>query len=172
MYIGHFAAGLAIQSRFRVVPLWILLIGIAFLDILFSIFIVFGIERISTKGFDFIDWSHSLVMSLVLSIGLALLFYKKGSKYMLAIGMAIFSHFVLDFISHAPDLALYPYSSIHMGLGLILSKWGWWIELGISFTLCAFYFQQFLPIRNLSIYAVSIALLLLSLHITRKILGL
>ena len=41
--------------------------------------------------------------------------YPRGS---VLVGGLVFSHWVLDAISHRPDLPLYPGSSVHVGLGL------------------------------------------------------
>jgi len=72
MYAGHFAAGLALKARTPEAPTWGLLTGVALLDILFGPFVLAGIERVSvtptvSPGFslDYIDWSHSLMMSIV-----------------------------------------------------------------------------------------------------------
>jgi hypothetical protein len=72
MYAGHLAAGLALKGRVPKAPTWGLLVGVGLLDLLFGPFLVEGIERATmtlgqTPGFslDYIDWSHSLVMSLV-----------------------------------------------------------------------------------------------------------
>jgi len=64
--------GLAIKANQPQAPTWALLLGVGFLDVLFGIFVMLGIERVTvtpgiSPGFslDFIDWSHSLAMSLV-----------------------------------------------------------------------------------------------------------
>jgi hypothetical protein len=72
VYAGHYPAGLAIKASQPQAPTWALLLGVGYLDVLFGIFVMLGIERVTltpgvSPGFslDFIDWSHSLVMSLV-----------------------------------------------------------------------------------------------------------
>lgn len=54
---------------------------------------------------DYIDWSHSLVMSVVWSIVFAAAFARYGRRVMVALGFAVFSHFLLDVPMHPPDLA-------------------------------------------------------------------
>ena len=47
MYAGHFAAGMALKARVPRAPTWGLLVGVALLDLLFGLFVLFGIERAS-----------------------------------------------------------------------------------------------------------------------------
>jgi hypothetical protein len=134
MYAGHFAAGLAIKGHTAAAPTWGLLVGVGLLDILFGPFVLLGIERASvtpgvSPGFslDYIDWSHSLAMSIVWSIAYAACFVGYGRRVATAMGVAVFSHFLLDWPMHPPDLALWPGSTVHLGLGLWRSlPTGWW----------------------------------------------
>src|SRR5229473_721683 len=120
MYAGHFAAGLAIKGRVPRAPSLALLFGVAFLDILFGPFVLAGIERATitpeiTPGFslDYIDWSHSLAMAVIWSTLFGALFVRRGRTVAIVIGVAVFSHFVLDLVVHPADLALWPNLSIH-----------------------------------------------------------
>ncbi len=56
--------------------------------------------------------------------------YRVGA---LAVGVAVLSHWLLDFITHRPDLPLYP-GGARVGLGLWNSLWG---TLGVELTLFA-----------------------------------
>ena len=47
MYVGHFAAGLALKATEPKAPTWGLLLGVGFMDILFGPFVLLGIERAS-----------------------------------------------------------------------------------------------------------------------------
>lgn len=139
MYAGHLAAGLALKGRFPQAPTGILLVGGVALDLLFGPLLLLGVERASitagvAPGFtlDHIDWSHSLLMALVWSAAYGALFARRGRVVAAAAGCAVFSHFVLDAVMHPPDLALWPGSAVHLGLGLWRSMpTGWWfVELG------------------------------------------
>lgn len=151
MYAGHFAAGLALKAKEPQAPLWGILVGVGLLDLLFGPFVLFGIERVAvtpdiSPGFslEFIDWSHSLLMSVVWSVLFALLFLKKGKTVATVMGLAVFSHFVLDLPMHPPDLALWPGSEAHLGFGL----WqalpdGWWlVELGVILAAGGYYVSR------------------------------
>lgn len=148
MYVGHFAAGLAIKAREPKAPTWALLVGVGLLDILFGPFVLAGIERATvtpsiSPGFslDYIDWSHSLAMSLVWSVLFAVAFVRYGRSVVFAIGLSVFSHFLMDLPMHPPDLALWPNSTTHLGLGLWrAAPTGWWfLELAVIVGLWAFY---------------------------------
>jgi hypothetical protein len=138
MYAGHFAAALALKTTQPRAPTWALLLGVGFLDVLFGIFVLFGWERATltpgrSPGFslDFIDWSHSLLASLFWAALFGLFFLRRGRGVAVAAGVAVFSHFVLDYFMHPPDLALWPHAQAHVGLGLWV-RWPqgwWWFEL-------------------------------------------
>ena len=151
MYAGHFAAGLAIKGHTPTVPTWGVLVGVGLLDILFGPFVLLGIERVSitpdlSPGFslDYIDWSHSLAMSIVWSIAYAACFVRYGRRVVTAMGLAVFSHFLLDLPMHPADLALWPGSTVHLGVGLWRAlPTGWWFgELAVLGVGLGYYWQR------------------------------
>ncbi len=88
MYAGHFAAGLVLKSEEPRIPTWILLTGTGLLDVLFGIFVPLGHRtRHHGAGFfagirlDYIDWSHSLVMSLLWAAGVWSIVSEKRMAY-------------------------------------------------------------------------------------------
>lgn len=151
MYAGHFATALAIKARSPETPTWIPLLGVGLLDILFGPFVLLGWERVTmtpgiSPGFrlDYIDWSHSLVMSVVWSLVFAALFWRRGRQVAIVAGIAVFSHYVLDFFMHPGDLALWPGSTVHWGLGLwtrLPDTW-WFVELAFIGVLGAYYWNR------------------------------
>lgn len=131
MYVGHLAIGLAIKSKFPKIPTLPIMLGVGFLDIIDGLLIVLGINNVTANlnsgpylFFDltFIDWDHSLLMAVILSIVWALFFIKDKHVALIA-GLACFSHWLSDWPMHNMDLALYPYATEHMGYGL-WGKWG------------------------------------------------
>jgi hypothetical protein len=154
MYVGHFAAALALKARVPRAPTAGLLVGAGLLDLLFAPFVLFGLERATvtpavSPGFslDFIDWSHSLLMSVVWSVGFGLLFRRRGAVVATTLGFAVFSHFLLDLVMHPADLALWPGSGVHLGLGLWrLLPTGWWfVELGFVAAAFGYYVVRSRP---------------------------
>src|ERR1700682_1929277 len=125
MYAGHFAAALAMKAAQPRAPTWVLHLGVGFVDVLFGIFVLLGIERVTMTpgqppGFslDFIDWSHSLAASIFWSVLFGLAFARRGRLIALWAGLAVFSPFVLDVFMHPPDLGLWTHATAHVGLGL------------------------------------------------------
>ena len=133
MFIGHFAVGFASKRAAPRASLGVLMAAPLFLDLLWPIFLIAGVESVriepgntAVTPLDLHDypWSHSLLTSLAWSAVFAAAFwaatrYARGAV-VLAVG--VFSHFVLDFVTHRPDMPLYPGSPISVGLGLWNSR--------------------------------------------------
>lgn len=135
MFIGHYGVSFAIKAREKSIPLWVLFIAVQFLDVFWGTFVLLGIEKVrivpgftATNPLDlyYMPYTHSLLGALfwsVLGFGLYRFVVSvrggTGSKTMAAVfvGLAVFSHWVLDLIVHSPDLALYD-ETYKMGLGL------------------------------------------------------
>jgi membrane-bound metal-dependent hydrolase YbcI (DUF457 family) len=128
--IGHLAAGFAAKPAAPQASLWILLAASETNEILYFIFTAVGIEPKADYTMSFSQgirhltpaaypWSHGLLMSLVytaLAVVLALLFYRQR-RTAGVIGLAVFSHWGLDFLMHS-NLPLFFGSSPMVGLGL------------------------------------------------------
>jgi hypothetical protein len=128
---GHFGVAFAAKTVAPKAPLWALLVASETLDLLSFGFMAAGIENAGvsqssvTQGVQIlspasIPWSHGLFMSLVWSVlagGIAyLLLHDRPASA--AIGLVVFSHWVLDFIVHLPDLPLFFAGSPKVGLGM------------------------------------------------------
>ena len=110
------------------VSLPVLLAAVSFLDILWPLFIVMGVEHArivpgitAASPLDLYDypWSHSLVMSLVWSAAFAVpLFFMRRMRDGLVVAGCVFSHFVLDLVTHRPDMLLAPGMTEKYGFGL------------------------------------------------------
>ncbi|MBY6242614.1 hypothetical protein [Methylosinus sp. Sm6] len=133
MYVGHFAAGLLIIAKAPTVKPLPILMGVGLLDIVNGLAVMTGIDHVTPNlasgpylYFDltFIDWDHSLLMAILLSVFWGALFFRDARLALLA-GVASFSHFLLDLPLHNSDLALYPHAERHLGGGL-------WASLGIG----------------------------------------
>jgi membrane-bound metal-dependent hydrolase YbcI (DUF457 family) len=136
MFIGHFAVGLASKKLAPRTNLAWLLAAPLFLDLLWPVFLVAGIEHASlvkdaptpflVLGLDDYPWSHSLLMALVWSAAMAAVYFaaardRRGSS---VIAAGVFSHWVLDLVTHRPDLQLAPGVATEVGLGLWYSTAG------------------------------------------------
>jgi len=135
--IGHFSVGLAAKPAVPKVPLGILLLATWILDVLAIVFGFAGIER---GGSTEPSLSHGLFMSVIWSLVAAFLAARiyRDHRAGVVVGLLVFSHWVLDFVSHPipfssfswrswqwsyghplpPDLPLLFGSSPKVGLGL------------------------------------------------------
>ena len=129
MFIGHFAVGFAAKKFAPRTSLPVLLAAPLLCDILWPFFLLFGWEHMRIvpgitryNPLDLYDypWSHSLLMSVVWATAFALIYllishYRSGA---MAIWIGVLSHWVLDWITHRPDMPLYPGGGPRVGLGL------------------------------------------------------
>jgi hypothetical protein len=128
MFVGHLAAALAAKRVQRRAPLGAL-VGAAFgLDLIWPVLLLAGVETVridpgntafTPLAFDSYPWSHSLSMAIVWSIvvGRVAAAVLKHTHAGLIIGLTVLSHWLLDFITHRPDLPLWP-GGPKVGLGL------------------------------------------------------
>ena len=130
MFVGHYGVSFAAKKAEPSIPLWVLFIAVQLLDVLWAPFVLLGIEKVRiVPGFTasnpldlyYMPYTHSLVAAIGWSV-LAAAVYRvaapRGTKRAAAvIGAAVFSHWVLDFLVHRPDLPLYD-NSAKVGLGL------------------------------------------------------
>ena len=128
MFIGHFAVGFAAKRFAPRTSMATLLAAPLFLDLLWPFFLLLGWEKVridpGNTRFTPLDlfyypWSHSLLMSLVWATAFALIYHLTARYWpgTAAIWIGVASHWVLDWITHRPDMPLYPGGSKH-GLGL------------------------------------------------------
>jgi membrane-bound metal-dependent hydrolase YbcI (DUF457 family) len=177
MYAGHFAAGLVIKAHAPRAPTWGLLVGVGVLDLVFGPLVLAGVERVSltpgiSPGFalDDIDWSHSLATSILWSVVFAALFWRRGRAVAVAMGAAVFSHFVLDLLMHPADLALWPGSSVHLGFGLwrVLPTGWWFVELAVIVLALAYYRHRARRDGTFGGRAGAAALVIVLLHVSNS----
>jgi membrane-bound metal-dependent hydrolase YbcI (DUF457 family) len=129
VFIGHFAVAFAAKKVAPKASLGTLVLAAAFLDVVWPVLVLLGIERFrivpgltAVNPFDFVyyPWSHSLLMTAVwgLAFGLVYLAVKGDRVGAIWVGIAVASHWFLDFVTHRPDMPLYPGGGERLGLGL------------------------------------------------------
>jgi hypothetical protein len=124
VYAGHIAAGLALRGRAREVPVAAFIIGAFVLDLLWITFGALRVDR--TPG---TDWSHSLVMAIAWASIFAVSFWKYGRRGVLALWIAVFSHFVLDLIVQGAPL--YPEAPRNLIIPTLVTTHARLLQLGI-----------------------------------------
>jgi membrane-bound metal-dependent hydrolase YbcI (DUF457 family) len=140
LFVGHYSASFAGKAAETRIPLWVLFIAVQFIDVLWGIFVLLGIEKVRiVPGFTasnaldlyYMPYTHSLLgvlcWSLFAYLVCQLVPALRGKRSGLIVAAAVFSHWILDLIVHRPDLALYD-SVGKMGFGL-------WNYRGAAFAL-------------------------------------
>ncbi len=128
MLIGHDAVAFAGKDAARRTSLGTLMMAANWLDLVWPILLILGVEHVRIRGgsnpflvLDFYDypWTHSLLMSLAWSVAFGFVYWlvTRYGRGAVVAGLLVFSHWVLDFIVHVPDLPLYPGGKT-VGLGL------------------------------------------------------
>lgn len=129
MFIGHFGVGLASKKIERKPSLGTLFLAAQFIDLLWPFFIIFGIEQVNIEpgntafnplSFIYYPFSHSLLGVIVWAFLFGLIYFilKKSFRSSVILGLLVISHWILDLITHIPDLPLFPWSSLKVGFGL------------------------------------------------------
>ena len=158
MFIGHYGPAFGAKAAVRHVPLWIYFIAVQWLDVIWSILVLTGVEKVRiVPGFTqgsaldlyYMPYTHSLIGALVLSalFGVIVALFVGGRRWpvFLAVAAAVFSHWLLDLAVHMPDLWIY--DGVKVGFGL----WRWlWISLPLellSLFIGAWLYARFVPAR-------------------------
>jgi len=131
MFVGHYGPSFAIKAVRPAIPLWLLFIAVQLVDVAWSLLILLGVEKArivpgitASNPFDlyYMPYTHSLVAAIVWSVAAGLLWKVlsasprnwTGAAW---IGAAVFSHWILDWLVHRPDLPLYD-NAMKVGLGI------------------------------------------------------
>jgi hypothetical protein len=130
MFIGHFALGFAAKAAAPSVSLGVLFLACQFADLLWPTLVLAGIERVeilpgatAVTPLDFVSYPYS--HSLLALCGWGLLVagaYVAAAHTRLKAGVVLFllvvSHWVLDVVTHRPDMPVTIGGSTRLGLGL------------------------------------------------------
>lgn len=129
MFVGHFGVGFAGKAAAPRASLGTLFLAAQFVDLLWPTLLLLGLERVEVRPgitrvtpLDFVSYpiSHGLLAVVAWGLlfagayGLARR-YAAGAATML---VAVVSHWLLDLLTHRPDLPLWPGSATKVGLGL------------------------------------------------------
>lgn len=128
MFIGHYGAGFALKKIAPEVSLGTLFLASQWLDLVWPVLVLFGIERVSIAPgttavtplvFEFYPYSHSLVAAAVWAAlsGVVYFALKRKAKNAIVLSALVLGHWFLDLIVHAPDLPL-GLGDLKFGLGL------------------------------------------------------
>jgi hypothetical protein len=136
VFIGHYGVALASKRLSPRLSLGALFFAVQLLDVLFSLFVLMGIEKMRiVHGFTaynpydlyWMPYTHSLLGAVAWSVLAAFAWWtvrrhlasRERRLEAAVLGAAVFSHFLLDVPMHTPDLPLgFGAGSPKIGLGL------------------------------------------------------
>jgi len=129
MFLGHFAVGFAAKRASPKTSLGTMIAAACFLDLLWPVFVLMGIEwfriapgdtAMTPLSFEHYPWSHSLLLTAVwgLAFGVFVFWWGSGARGGSIAGLAVVSHWALDYVTHKPDLPIMPWGGPKVGLGL------------------------------------------------------
>jgi len=128
MFIGHFGLAMAAKKVAPVPSLGTLVLAAVLVDGVWPVFLLLGWEQVEIVPgitavtpllFVSYPYTHSLVAGVLWGAALAGAYYLRrrdrvGALWLLAL---VLSHWLLDFVSHRPDMPLWPGGPL-VGLGL------------------------------------------------------
>ncbi len=130
MFIGHFALAFSAKKFAPQVSLGILFLACQLADIIWPSLVLLGIEALEIEpgitvmtplNFVHYPYSHSLIALLLWGAIFAVLYAllrRSGTKAAIVIGMLVLSHWVLDVLTHRPDMPISLADSSVIGFGL------------------------------------------------------
>jgi hypothetical protein len=134
VFLGHYGVALALKRVRPKVSLGTLFVAVQLADLLWGIFLLLGWEHArivpgytAVTPIEFLDYpiSHSLVAAVAWGIAAAALYYSWPTRdtthhwqAAALVGVAVFSHYLLDVLVHVADLPILGNDSSKLGLGL------------------------------------------------------
>ena len=133
MFLGHFGLGFAAKKIERRPSLGTYFLAAQFIDLLWPCFLIAGIETVEVEvgnteftplNFISYPYSHGLlaVFAWSLLFGIVYFLIRKHRPSAILLGALVLSHWLLDFITHRPDLPLSPFTEEKYGLSLWNNK--------------------------------------------------
>ncbi len=139
MFIGHYAVALAAKKAAPRTSLGTLFMAAQLVDLIWPLFLLLGLEHVridpgntAFTPLDFYDYplTHSLAGAAFWAILFGVLYrvIRRDTKGGIVLGACVFSHWILDFVTHRPDLPLWFTGTTRVGAGL-------WNSVGGTFAL-------------------------------------
>lgn len=155
MFAGHYGVSYAFKATEKRASLGLLFLAVQFIDVLWAIFVILGLEKVqlapqlpaSRLIYNSIPFTHSMLGALTWSVLVYILFRfipasksTRKASIALVMGLGVFSHWILDFIVHRPDLGvigniekvglgLYDYPLLAFSLEAVVLLGGIWLYM-------------------------------------------
>ena len=151
MFIGHYAVALAAKKASPRTSLGTLFMASQLVDLVWPLLLLLGIEHVridpgntAFTPLDFYDYpvTHSLAGAALWAALSGVLYrvIRRDVRGGIVVGACVFSHWILDFATHRPDLPLWFTGTVRAGAGL----WN-----SVAGTLCV---EVFLFAAGIAIY--------------------
>ena len=119
MFLGHFGVAMAAKRATPAVSLGMLVLAAQLADGVWPIFLLLGIEQVRivpgitrASPLDFVSypWSHSLLADVAWAALVAIAYgvWRRDGRAAAWLAALVLSHWVLDALSHRPDVPLWP----------------------------------------------------------------
>ncbi|HTV29498.1 MAG TPA: hypothetical protein VMF32_17135 [Xanthobacteraceae bacterium] len=158
MFIGHYGPAFGAKAALPQIPLWVLFIAVQWMDVVWAILVMTGIEKVrivpgfmegSALDLYYMPYTHGLAGALVLSAilgGIVAVFMRENRRAVFfVVAACVFSHWILDLVVHKPELWIY--DDVKVGFGL----WRWiWISLPLELLTLfvgAWFYVRYVPAR-------------------------
>jgi len=159
MFIGHFGVGFGAKKIIPKPSLATIFLASQFIDLLWPILLLLGIEQVLidpgntvVTPLNFINYpfSHSLIGVMIWAVLFASIYFtlKKDLKVSIWLGVLICSHWILDLITHRPDLPLLFNNENMVGLGLWNSLIGTILIEGAIFAVGIYFYMKVTTSKN------------------------
>jgi hypothetical protein len=130
VFVGHFAVALTAKRAAPSVSLGTLFLAAQLADLIWPTLVLLGVETVEVRPgitrvtpLDFVHYpySHSLVALLAWAAAFGVLYKwstRSAWRVAMILGVVVLSHWLLDVISHRPDMPLTLNGPVRLGLGL------------------------------------------------------
>lgn len=129
MFIGHYAFALAAKRALPRAPLGFLVAAAQLIDLIWPVLLLAGVEhvrispgatRVTPLDFTEYPFTHSLLgcAAWAAIFAAAIGWWRRDGRLAAVSAALVLSHWLLDFVTHRPDLQLLPGSPLRVGLGL------------------------------------------------------
>ena len=128
MFLGHVAVGMTAKRAVPRVSLAILILAAQLADVVWPALVAIGAEqvaidpgntRVTPLNFISYPYSHSLVTLVLWALAFAYVFgWSRGPRAIPILAALVVSHWVLDVITHRPDMPILASDRTKIGLGL------------------------------------------------------
>lgn len=130
MFIGHFALGFGAKKFAPGVSLGILFLACRLADLLWPNLVLLGVETLNVQpgatvmtplDFSSYPYSHSLLASLLWGCLFASFYValsRSGFRAAVIVASLVFSHWILDVLTHRPDMPITLGETTKIGVGL------------------------------------------------------